>query len=114
MLPVPLHEIELDFIPFKPVGDILRRAWAVFKRGGALVSVVADPAPTMPASRQGRSAYFVVTPDRAELIALAQRIEAGVLRPIVGGVAPLAEGRAAFETKRSGGGPGKMALKVAH
>jgi len=55
----------------------------------------------------------VVTPDRAELIALAQRIEAGVLRPIVGGVAPLAEGRAAFEIKRSGGGPGKMALKVA-
>jgi len=87
--------------------------WAVFKPGGALVSVVAVSVPKKPASRQGRSAYFVVTPDRAELIALAQRIEAGVLRPIVGGVAPLAEGRAAFEIKRSGGGPGKMALKVA-
>jgi len=101
MLPVPLHEIELDFIPFKPVGDI--RVHLGGLQAGRRARL----------GRRRSSAYFVVTPDRAELIALAQRIEAGVLRPIVGGVAPLAEGRAAFEIKRSGGGPGKMALKVA-
>lgn len=93
-------------------GDILTRTWAVIKPEGALVSVVADPATTQPETHHGRSVYFVVTPDRAELVALAQRIEAGVLRPIVGHVAPLAEGRAAFAAKRSGGVPGKIALKV--
>lgn len=101
-------DLALDFVG----GDILKRTWAVIKPDGALVSVVADPAITRPETHHGRSVYFVVTPDRAELVALAQRIEAGVLRPIVGRVAPLAEGRAAFAAKHSGGVPGKIALKV--
>ena len=116
--------IDLDQQPFESAvdavnlaldligGDILRRTWAVVRPDGALVSVVADPATASPEPHRARSVYFVVTPDRAELVELAQRIEAGVLRPIVGGVAPLAEGRAAFEAKRSGGVAGKMALKV--
>ena len=95
-------------------GNILKRTWAVVKMGGVLVSAVADPAITQPETHHGHSVYFVVTPDRAELVALAQRIEAGELRPIVGGVTPLAEGRAAFEAKLSGGVPGKMALRVAN
>ena len=45
-------------------------------------------------------------------VAWPRRIEAGALHPIVGGVAPLAEGRVTFETKRNGSAPGKMALNV--
>ena len=116
--------IDLDEQPFDSVvgdvdlgldligGDILQRTWAVIRPGGALVSVVADPVTTRPESHSGRSVYFVVTPDRAELVELAQRIEAGALRPIVGSVTQLADGRAAFEEKRGGGVPGKIALKV--
>jgi hypothetical protein len=34
------------------------------------------------------------------------------LRPVVGGVWPLAEGRQAFQAKRHGGLPGKIVLRV--
>jgi NADPH:quinone reductase-like Zn-dependent oxidoreductase len=119
--------IDLDHQPFEAAagavdlvldlvgGDILQRSWAVVKSGGALVSAVQDPAATAATAatpRRARSVFFVVVPDRAELVALARQIEAGALRPIVGAVVPLADGRAAFETKRKGGVPGKVALVV--
>jgi NADPH:quinone reductase-like Zn-dependent oxidoreductase len=60
-----------------------------------------------------RWVFFVVEADRAELAELGRRIDAGQLRPIVGGVWPLAEGRQAFQAKRHGGLPGKAVLRVA-
>lgn len=93
-------------------GDVLRSAWAVVKPGGVLVSPVTDPQASGSARPAARSVFFVVVPDRAELIALAQRIEAGALRPIVGRVEPLARGREAFEAKRTPGVPGKIVLAV--
>ncbi len=82
-------------------GDLLRRAWAALKPGGVLVSAVEDPRASSGARPEVRSVFFVVVPDHTELIALAQRIEAGALRPIVGRAVPLAEGRAAFDAKRA-------------
>jgi NADPH:quinone reductase-like Zn-dependent oxidoreductase len=40
-------------------------------------------------------------------------MDAGQLRPVVGRVWPLAEGRQAFQAKRHGGLPGKAVLRVA-
>jgi NADPH:quinone reductase-like Zn-dependent oxidoreductase len=57
--------------------------------------------------------FFVVEADRAELAELGRRVDAGQLRPVVGGVLPLAEGRQAFEAKQHGGLPGKVVLRVA-
>jgi hypothetical protein len=42
-----------------------------------------------------------------------RRINARQLRPVVGRVWPLAEGRQAFQAKRHGGLPGKAVLRVA-
>lgn len=117
--------IDLDQQPFEQAagkvdvvldlvgGDLLHRSWAVVKPGGALVSAVADPRGATTARTDARSVYFVVVPDRGELTELARRIDAGAVRPIVGGVFPLAEGRAAFEAKHRRGIPGKMVLAVA-
>ncbi|HEX6800200.1 MAG TPA: NADP-dependent oxidoreductase [Ktedonobacterales bacterium] len=124
--------IDLDQQPFEQVvgttvdlavdfvgGELLRRSWAVVKPGGALISAVADPRAAATARPDVRSVFFVVAPDRIELGALAQRLDAGELRPIVGGVFPLADGRAAFEAKhrseadRGAGAPGKVVLAVA-
>lgn len=97
-------------------GDVLQRSWAVVKPGGMLVSAVQDPATTSTATtampRKARSVYFVVAPDRAELVELAHRIDAGALRPIIGSVIPLADGRIAFQTKHTGEVPGKVVLAV--
>jgi NADPH:quinone reductase-like Zn-dependent oxidoreductase len=101
-------DLALDLIG----GDILKRTWSVIRPGGALVSVVADPVDMAPESLQARGAFFIVTPNRDQLIELARRIDAGALRPIVGAVRPLPDGRAAFEAKLTGGIPGKVALAV--
>lgn len=93
-------------------GDLLRRAWAVVKPGGVLVSAVEDPQASGGARPEVRSVFFVVVPDRAALVALTRQIEAGALRPMVGRVMPLAEGRAAFEAKRVPDVPGKIVLAV--
>lgn len=93
-------------------GDILKRTWGVIRPGGALVSVVADPVVLAPEPLQARGAFFIVTPNRDQLIELARRIDSGALRPIVGAVRPLPDGRAAFEAKLNGGIPGKLALAV--
>jgi NADPH:quinone reductase-like Zn-dependent oxidoreductase len=116
--------IDLDREPFEAVappadlvfdligGDILQRSWSVVKQGGVLISVVGDPRATG-AQAGVRSVFFVVEPDRVELATLARRIDAGELRPIVGAVLPLAEGRKAFEAKAADGVPGKTVLDVA-
>lgn len=93
-------------------GDTLRRSWSVVKPGGALVSVVEEPKrdDTRP---DVQSAFFVVQSNRSELDDLSLRLDGGKLRPIVGQVFPLAQGREAFQAKRNPGVPGKIVLDVA-
>ncbi|MFC9767499.1 MULTISPECIES: NADP-dependent oxidoreductase [Rhodococcus] len=89
-------------------GDVLARSAAIIKPGGVLVSISAPP-PVTP--RGGRAVFFIVEPDRSELVKLAQLTSQGYLRPHVGAVHPLAETRAAFLSKRRGV-PGKVVLEV--
>jgi NADPH:quinone reductase-like Zn-dependent oxidoreductase len=93
-------------------GDVLGRTWALLRPGGMLVSVVEDPSSRPEAREDARSALFVVEPDRAALDDLADQVKNGELRPQVGDVRPLAEGREAFAVKRAGGIPGKTVLTV--
>ena len=94
-------------------GDVLERSWSVLKPGGILVSVVEDPNESAQARRgDARGVFFVVEANRAQLVELDRRIDAGHLRPIVGDVLPLARGRDAFERKHGRGIPGKTVLQV--
>jgi NADPH:quinone reductase-like Zn-dependent oxidoreductase len=52
--------------------------------------------------------FFVVEPDRATLIEIAHRVDAGHLRPVIGLTVPLADGRSAFEAGQSR--PGKRVI----
>lgn len=94
-------------------GDTLERSPSVIKAGGALVSVVGDPRAALARERDVRGTFFVVEATRQELFRLAQSIDAGELRPIVGDVVPLDQGRRAFEAKAGHGVPGKVVLTVA-
>jgi NADPH:quinone reductase-like Zn-dependent oxidoreductase len=94
-------------------GDTQHRSFAVLKRGGVLVSAVAEPDQHM-ASRYGVRAMFIlvdVTSRRLEHIAAL--IEAGELITSVGDVLPLADARSAHELLA--GKPhkrGKIVLRV--
>jgi NADPH:quinone reductase-like Zn-dependent oxidoreductase len=87
-------------------GETLDRSWAVLKPGGKLVTV-ADPGETN--DERSRAAYFIVEPSRTQLAEIAQLVEAGSLRPVVGAVFPLAEARQAYQHKPN---HGKVVLRV--
>ena len=101
---------EVDVVFDLVGGEVQERSWAVVKPGGVLVTVVA---PLEQSERRGvHGVYFVVEPDRTMLAELARRIDEGEMRPIVGEVFPLEQGREAFEAKRRPGTPGKVVLRV--
>lgn len=60
-----------------------------------------------------RAAYFVVEPDRPGLVELASRIDAGLLRPVLGAKCRAPEARAMIQAKELGGVPGKVVLSLA-
>jgi NADPH:quinone reductase-like Zn-dependent oxidoreductase len=78
-------------------GGILERSAALVRPGGTLVTI-AEPPTVQPEG--GRAVFFVVEPDRARLVDLAQRVRDGRLRVLVGPVLPLEETPAAFAPAR--------------
>lgn len=74
-------------------GDVLERSTTLVRAGGTLVSV-AEPPSIQPAN--ARAVFFVVEPDRSQLVALAQRLRAGRLTVDVGRERPLPEALAAL------------------
>jgi NADPH:quinone reductase-like Zn-dependent oxidoreductase len=94
-------------------GERLERSAAVVQPGGRLVSIAEEP-PRESASERGITAvYFVVEPNRRQLVALTRLVDAGELRPAVDEVLPLADARTAFEHSDVAGRHGKIVLRVA-
>jgi NADPH:quinone reductase-like Zn-dependent oxidoreductase len=98
---------EVDVVLDVIGGDILDRSAALVRAGGTLVTI-ASPATLQP--RDGRAVFFVVEPDRARLMDLAQRVRDGRLKPMVGDVLPLADAPAAFAPQRRT--PGKPIVQI--
>lgn len=89
-------------------GDILERSPAIVRPGGALISVVAPP----PNARDGiRTLNFIREQSGPQLAEIARLVDAGEVRPQVGAVYPLAEGREAFAAKSASGIPGRVILR---
>jgi NADPH:quinone reductase-like Zn-dependent oxidoreductase len=89
-------------------GDVLRRSPAIVRPGGALISVVEPP----PAGRDDiRTLNFIREQSGAQLVELGRLVDAGKVRPQVGAVYPLAQGREAFAAKSTPGIPGRVILQ---
>ena len=78
-------------------GDVLARSTALVRPGGVVVTIAMPPT-VQPEG--GRSVFFVVEPDRAQLAELVTRVRDGRLKPIVGAVRPLDEATDAFAGPR--------------
>jgi NADPH:quinone reductase-like Zn-dependent oxidoreductase len=94
-------------------GETWERSWDVLRPGGRLVSVAVPRPPERETDDGRRAIWFVVEPNRAQLIEIGRLIDGGHLRPIVSAVLPLAEGQAAYGAGQNGRGPGKAVLLVA-
>ena len=80
--------------------------------GGRLVTVAEEPPADV--AEKVAATYFVVKPDRDQLVELARLAEEGAVRPAIDSVFPLDEARAAFERVREPGKRGKVVLEVVH
>ena len=88
-------------------GDSLEGSARFAREGASIVSIAEE----LPEGVEG--VYFVVEPDRTQLLELTRVIESGDLRPAIDSVFPLSEGRKAFERSMAGGKAGKVVLRVA-
>jgi len=108
------HDIDVVLDPIG--GDTLERSWRVLRPGGIIVTLPAPiPSDSGPrADAQGlRGVFFIVTPNRGELIQIADLLDNKKIRPIIGATIPLEGAREAFERGLAGGIRGKIVLQVA-
>ncbi len=106
-----VHAVDLVFDTVG--GDTLQRSWQVIKRGGVLVTIVSPPPSFENAQALGiHPFWFVVEPNREELIQIGTLIDAGHLRPIIDTVFPLSQARQAYEQGARGHTRGKIVLRV--
>ncbi|HEX3375760.1 MAG TPA: NADP-dependent oxidoreductase [Candidatus Acidoferrales bacterium] len=94
-------------------GETQERSWGVLRRGGILISIVGPVASEKAASLGVRGTFFIVEPNRTQLIQLSDLIDRGTLRVVVGAVLPLARAREAFEQGSMDHKRGKIVLQVA-
>jgi NADPH:quinone reductase-like Zn-dependent oxidoreductase len=93
-------------------GDTWERSWRVLRPGGRLVSIAVPRPPDRAGPEGQRAIWFVVRPDREQLVELGRLFDGGQVRAIMSAVVPLADGRGAYGPGRSGRGPGKVVLLV--
>ena len=106
-----VHEVDLVFDTVG--GERLARSPSVLCPGGRLISVASEP-PKEHANLLGiESLYFVVSPNRAQLIEITKLVDDGLLQPAVDAVFPLSEAREAFERSLTAYGVGKIVLRIA-
>lgn len=88
---------DVDMVLDTVGGDTRDRSWGLLRKGGRLVTIAADAERlTQP---RVRDAFFIVEPNRVQLIEIARLIDAGVIRPIVGAVFAMENFRQAYDQK---------------
>jgi NADPH:quinone reductase-like Zn-dependent oxidoreductase len=85
-------------------GELLERSPAILRDGGRLVSVAEEPS--------GEGVYFIVEPNREQLVEIGRLADGGALQALVDSVFPLGEARQAFERSMQPGKRGKVVLRV--
>jgi NADPH:quinone reductase-like Zn-dependent oxidoreductase len=89
-------------------GDTRDRSWGILSKGGRLVTIAADAERLT--QQRVRDAFFIVEPNRVQLIEISRLIDAGVIRPIVGAVFSMENFRQAYDQKPV---RGKHVLRIA-
>ncbi len=107
---------DVDLVLDTRGGETLQRSLGVVKRGGMLVSLLEQPSEEQ-ARERGIRAMRVTAPlpfpSTHLLQAIAQLLEEGQVKAIVGETFPLREARQAHELSQAGHGRGRIVLHIA-
>jgi NADPH:quinone reductase-like Zn-dependent oxidoreductase len=90
-------------------GALAQSVAAALGSSGRLVSIV-DPAIPEPLGERGT--FFVVEPDRDGLTEIANRVDQGSLRPVLGRQSDLGDAAELLQDKERGGVTGKVSINV--
>jgi NADPH:quinone reductase-like Zn-dependent oxidoreductase len=104
---------DVDLVLDTVGGDLVERSRHVLSATGMLITIV-ESLPTEGAAERTRELFFIVEPNRSELIELGKLIDAGKLKTIISEVFPLDDARKAFEKGLAGHVRGKIVLRVAN
>jgi len=93
-------------------GEVQESSWSVVKPGGILVSIVSPPSDERAMAQGVRSAFVFIEPNADILAQLAELVDKGSLRSIVGAEFALADIAKAHAFSQTGRAVGKIVLYV--
>ncbi len=92
-------------------GESLRHSWKVLAPTGRLITIVSDPADLE--DERAKKAFFIVKPNRAQLISIADQLDNQKIQTAVAAVIPFAQAGSAYTAKKNQQlGPGKVVITV--
>jgi len=95
-----------------PIGGRTSQAsLGVLKDGGRLITLAGPPTVTLPEGRNLSARFFIVEPERSQLIEIARLVDDGRLRVEVAEVFPLEDAAAAYEFARTARRRGKVVMQ---
>ena len=109
----PFEKIARDIdVVFDAVGgETLERSWNVLKKNGRLVTI-ASGAESSPADDRVKNAFFIVEPNRQQLIEVAELIDQGTFRPVVDTILPFSQAPLTYAGKVAKKGRGRLVVAV--
>src|SRR6266704_2900107 len=104
---------DVDVVLNSVGGDTLARSYGIVKKGGFIVSIVAQPDQAELEKHGIRGAPISVKPNSDELMEITKLIEEKKIKPVVSQVLPLTEAVKAQEQAATHHTRGKIVLKIA-
>ncbi len=105
-----VHDVDAVFDTLG--GEVQEASWPVLKRGGILVSIISTPPDEKAKAHGVRSAFLFIQPNPSILAQLAQLVECGKVRPVVGAEFALKDAARAHALSQSRHAVGKIVLYV--
>jgi NADPH:quinone reductase-like Zn-dependent oxidoreductase len=104
-----VHDVDVVFDTVG--GETLQRSWAVLKPGGRMVTIAANVEAAT--EQRVKDAFFIVEPNREELIEVGRLLDAGTLKTFVNAAVPFEQAPAAYaDGVQQKLGYGKVVLSI--
>jgi NADPH:quinone reductase-like Zn-dependent oxidoreductase len=93
---------------------VQEKSWGTLKPGGMLVSITDRPSEDRAKAEGKRAGFVFIGPNAPILTDLAQMVDAGQVRPIIGAEYGLNDTAKAQEASETGRATGKIVIYVGH
>jgi len=104
---------EVDVVLDTVGGETQERSWKVLRKGGTLVSIAGESIEQPDPALGVKGIFFIVKPNRMQLIELGRLIDQEIIKPLISSVLPLDQAREAFGQVAGHGVKGKVVLRIA-